>query len=133
MNFIFKIISILSIITALLIPCIASAQEVSTPVFEEFMQTDIIPKYSSRTSIMVEKVTGLFLTASLVASPVGVPMILHSKEREKANYWNARKDQFNIALASCNRLQDTVSRNSCYTQLRETENQKNKNYYNENK
>ena len=110
-----------------------TVQEIAPPVFEEFLQTDIVPKYSGRTGIMVEKVSGIFLTASLVGSPIGVPLILHSKEREKANYWNSRKEQFNIALASCNRLQDITSRNACYTQLRATENQKNANYYAENK
>lgn len=110
-----------------------TVQEIAPPVFEEFIQTDIVPKYSSRTGIMVEKVSGIFLTASLVGSPIGVPMILHSNEREKANYWNSRKEQFNIALASCNRLQDIASRNACYTQLRASENQKNINYYAENK
>ena len=111
----------------------AAVQEVAAPVFEQFLQTDIVPKYSGRTGIMIEKVSGIFLTASLVGSPIGVPLILHSNEREKANYWNSRKEQFNISLASCNRLQDTASRNACYTQLRASENQKNINYYAENK
>lgn len=115
---------VLSVLIAMLMPtslAFANAstdKEVVAPKWEDYVPDKYQePRMFSRGKSIGELGTGIGLSSTIILSPVGVPMIVHSTTKLKnLGYYN-KKIKFDDGLAAAEEIKNPVERQKYYDNL----------------
>lgn len=115
---------VLSLLVALLMPSSVAfantntTKEVVAPKWEDYVPNKYQePRMFSRGKSLGELGAGIGLSTTIILSPVGVPMIVHSTTKLKnIGYYN-KKIKFDDGLAAAEEIKNPVERQKYYDNL----------------
>ena len=119
MKKLFSVLLLLCMSTFVLPTFAVETNTVEVPKWEDYVpskyhnpRTDV-----SRGSAIAEMAVGIELTALIVTSPIGIPMICHGSTKFKHFSYNGRKAKFEAGLKEAEKITDLAERQAYYTKL----------------